>query len=133
MEKRKPRSYRKSFKMKVVQEILEGKYTKEEARRVYDIKANCAVLYWMHKFSADKNYRQSSEYKEGMIEMGNNIENRQLAERIKELEEELQREKQRADLWQKIVELAEEKLGISITKKFGARQYSELKNKEKRG
>jgi transposase-like protein len=133
MEKQKPRSYSKSFKMKVVQEVLEGKYTKEEARRVYGIKGNCAVLYWMRKFSGDNNYRQSDQYIEDLISMGNKLQNKQLAARIKELEEELEREKQRADLWQKIVEVAEEKLGLNITKKFGAKQYSELKNKENRG
>jgi len=43
------------------------------------------------------------------------------AARIKELEEDLLLEKQRADLWQKIVEVAEEELGLDIKKKFGAR------------
>lgn len=133
MEKHKLKSYSKSFKMKVVQEVLEGKYSKEEARRVYGIKGNCAVLYWMRKFSGDNNYRQSIQYNEDIISMGSKLQNKQLAARIKELEEELEREKQRADLWQKIVEVAEEKLGLNITKKFGARQYSELKKKDQQG
>jgi hypothetical protein len=41
--------------------------------------------------------------------------------RIKELEEELKREKLRADLWQKMVEIAEEQLDLDIRKKFGAK------------
>jgi len=130
MKKRKQNSYSESFKWKVVQEVLGGKLTKEEARRVYGIKGNCEILYWMRKFSGDNYYRQPNHVKEDFTLMQKHSSDHKLAARIKELEEELLKEKQRAELWQKIVEVAEEELGLNITKKFGARQYSELKNKE---
>ncbi len=41
--------------------------------------------------------------------------------RIKELEEELRKEKLRAELWQKVVDVAEKELAIDIKKKYGAK------------
>jgi hypothetical protein len=58
MKKKTRGFYSEEFKWRVVQEVLEGKYTKEEVRRVYNIKSKCAVLYWMRKFSGNDNYRQ---------------------------------------------------------------------------
>lgn len=130
MKKQKQRSYSESFKWKVVQEVLGGKITKEEARRIYGIKGNCVILYWMRKFSGDNNYRQPNQVREDFRVMQKHSPNNKLAARIKELEEELLKEKQKSELWQKIVEVAEEELGLNITKKFGAKQYSDLKNKE---
>ncbi len=49
--------------------------------------------------------------------------------KIEELEAALNREKHRAELWKKMVEIAEEDLGIDIRKKFGAKQLLELKKK----
>ena len=130
MKKRKQNSYSESFKWKVVQEVLGGKITKEEARRIYGIKGNCVILYWIRKFSGDNNYRQPNQVSEDFTVMQKHSSDHKLAARIKELEEELQKEKQKSELWQKIVEVAEEELGLNITKKFGAKQYSDLKNKE---
>ena len=58
MERKKPTYYSEEFKTTVVNDVLLGKYTKEEARRLYGIKAKCAVLYWMRNFNGEKNYRQ---------------------------------------------------------------------------
>lgn len=132
MKKGKQKIYSESFKRQVVQEVLEGKYSKEEARRIYSIKSNCAVLYWIREFSGQRNYRQPSEF-----EVKSNKEKERTEQdksrRMEELEAELSREKQRAELWKKMVEIAEEDLGIEIRKKFGAKQLLELKKKaEKR-
>jgi len=121
-EKLKTQHFSDDFKWKVVQEVLSGRITKEEARRVYNIKGKSAVLNWIRKFSGVKNctLAASKDYP-------NQIEIRQMKElsekdkRIKELEEELVRERLRGDLWQKIVELAEEQLNIDIRKKYGAK------------
>ncbi len=49
--------------------------------------------------------------------------------RIEELEAELKREKYRADLWQKMVEIAEQEQGIQIRKKPGAKQSKSSRKK----
>jgi len=131
MESKKQHNhYSEEFKWRVVQEVLSGKFTKEEARKVYGIKSNCAILYWMRQFSGNDNYRAGGEplieksTVTGMKELNKN------AQRIKELEEELNRERIRADLWQKMVELAENQFNIDIRKKFGAKPFTPSKSKK---
>jgi len=51
---------------------------------------------------------------------------------IKQLKEELKRERHRADLWQEIVKIADEQLKVDIVKKFGAKQSIPSKNKRKK-
>ena len=122
MKKKTQGFYPEEFKWKVVQEVLSGKFTKEEARKVYGIRSNCAILYWMRQFSGIEDYRlggnpiYQSESMHNMKEISKN------EKRIKELEEALERERKRADLWQKMVDIAEEQLNIDIRKKFGAKQ-----------
>ncbi|NOG97065.1 MAG: transposase [Ignavibacteriae bacterium] len=130
--KKQKRKYSESFKIKVINSVLEGKCTKEEARRIYGIKSNCAILYWIREFNGIKNYRQPSEFevsKNNQKEITLQVQRN----RIAELEAELSQEKHRSALWKKMVEIAEEDLGIAIRKKFGAKQLLELKKKaEKR-
>ena len=114
--------YSEEFKWRVVQDVLEGKYTKEEARRIHNIKSNCAVLYWMRKFSGNDNYRHGGTPLDNKTTMSNMKELSEKDKRIKELEEQFERERLRADLWQKMVEIAEEQLNLDIRKKFGVKQ-----------
>jgi transposase-like protein len=128
--KKQQSHYSEEFKWRVVQEVLSGKFTKEEARKVYGIKSNCAILYWMRQFSGIDNYRSGGE---PLIEKSTITEMKELnkqAQRIKELEEELKRERIRADLWQKMVELAENQFNIDIRKKFGAKPFTPSKSKK---
>jgi len=131
MKKEKERHYTESFKWQVVQDVVEGNYTKEEARRIYGIKSKCAVLYWMRIFNGSKNYRQPSEFESGSSDMQKGASEKIKLSKIKELEEELAREKQRAELWKTMVEIAEEEFGIDIKKKFGAKQLLGIKKKAK--
>ena len=61
--------YSEEFKWLVVQEVLSGKFTKEEARKVYGIRSNCAILYWMRKFSGNDNYRAGGQSFEDQVIM----------------------------------------------------------------
>ncbi len=129
MGKAKQTYYSEAFKWQVVKDVLEGKYTKEEARRIYGIKSKCAVLYWIRKFSGNNNYRKPSEFESGSITMNKRTTEKIQISKLKELEEELSRERQRSELWKAMVEIAEEELGVDIRKKFGAKQLLELKKK----
>lgn len=108
--------------------VINKKYTKEEAQRIYGIKGHSAILYWMREFNGNKNYRQPSEF-EVKSNKEKEIAQKDQLRRIAELEAELSREKQRAELWKKMVEIAEEDLGVDIRKKFGAEQLLKLKKK----
>ena len=129
MEKSKKTYYSEKFKWEVVKDVLEGKYSKEESRRIYGIKGKCTVLYWIRKFSGNSNYRKPSEFESGSITMKKRITEKIEISKLKELEEELSRERQRSELWKAMVEIAEEELGVDIRKKFGAKQLLELKKK----
>ena len=122
--------YSEDFKWEVVQKVLSGKFTKEEARKIYGIKSNCAILYWMRQFSGNDNYRTSSLALGNSIEMSQTKKEKELENRIKQLEDALKREQLRADLWQKVVETAEEQLKVDIVKKYGARQSQISKQKK---
>ena len=127
MEKKTQEFYSDEFKWEVVQEVLSGKFTKEEARKFYGIKSNSAILYWMRKFSGNTNYRLGGQPLGTTDEMSKMKELSEKETRIKELEKELKREKLRADLWQKMVEIAENQLNIDIKKKYGAKQSTPSK------
>lgn len=129
MKKKTFPHYSEEFKWKVVQEVLSGRFTKEEARKVYGIKSNCAILYWMRKYSGIKDYRKGGVPLGQPETMQKMKEINQEQKRIKELEEALNRERIRADLWQKMVEIAEAEYKIDIRKKSGAKQPIPLKNK----
>jgi transposase-like protein len=121
-EEIKRRKYSDEFKWRVVHEVLSGNLTKEAARRVYGIKGKSAVLNWLRKFGGIES-RNLAEL-QPLSKQEEKLRMKELSEkdkRIKELEAELSRERLRADLWQKIVELAEEQLNIDVRKKFGAK------------
>lgn len=121
--------YTEEFKWKVVQEVLSGTLTKEEARRVYSIKGNCTVLYWMRSFSGVRDYRQGGQVCEDVDDMAHITSQREAEQEIARLKQQLKAERLRADLWQKVVEVAEEELGMDIRKKFGARQSPDADNR----
>ena len=128
--KKKPDFYSQDFKWRVVQEVVSGKISKEEARRVYGIRGKCTVLYWMRQFSGIADYRNGGEVLSLAPTLNQMKEKTEQEQRIKELEEELKRERVRADLWQKMVELAEDQLKLDIRKKYGAKQSIPSRSKK---
>ena len=98
MKKKERNFYSEEFKWKVVKDVLSGKLTKEEARRVYNIRGNCSVLYWMRKFSGNDFYREVSIPLSTNLEMSNMKELSEKDKQINQLREELKRERHRADL-----------------------------------
>jgi transposase-like protein len=122
MERKKATYYSEEFKATVVNDVLLGKYTKEEARRLYGIKAKCAVLYWMRKFSGEKNYRQPMNENIKFEVMNDNKELQELKKKVAQLEEEKRIAELKADLYNTMIDVAESKLGIVIRKKSGAQR-----------
>ncbi len=131
MKFKEVRVYSDDFKLKVINEVLSGQYTKEEARRVYKIGGKSAILYWIRKYS-NSSYRQDKICEETHYSK----EMKPLSKeelRIQELEKALERESLRGDLLEKIVTIAEEQFNIEIRKKYGAKQFSPSKSsKEKK-
>jgi len=120
----KPQQYSEEFKWKVVQEVLNGEISQAEAKRKYNIKSNSAILYWTRQFSGIKNYRTSREV---YLPEQDKIVESPKDRKIRELEDSLEKEKNRALLYEKMIEVAEEEYGLSIRKKSGAKQLEKLK------
>ncbi|MGK2862775.1 MAG: transposase [Chitinophagaceae bacterium] len=119
-QKREFSQYSEEFKWRVVQTVLSGDLSKEEARVAYGIKSNCGILYWMRKYSGNDDYRNIHTMSSNLAAMHDNKESNALKDRIKQLEAELRRANLRADLWQTMIEVAEKQLKIDIKKKSGA-------------
>ena len=122
MERKKPTYYSEEFKTTVVNDVLLGKYTKEEARRQYGIKSKSAVLYWMRNFNDEKNYRQPVNENIEFEVMNDNKELQDLKKKVARLEEEKRIAELKADLYNTMIDVAESKLGIVIRKKSGAQR-----------
>ena len=123
--------YPTEFKRRVVQEVLDGKYTKAEAQRIYELGGHCAILKWMRKFNIVPNKNS----KEKIIHIPENAMPKQEEEIAKDqkiiaLEKALEYERNKSLLYEKIIEIAEEKYGLSIRKKSEAKQYNSLNQKK---
>ena len=125
--RRKPQTYSNEFKWKVVQEVLSGEITQAEAKRKYNIKSNAAILYWTRQLSGIDNYRESKMLY--LPEQETIVKNVSIEKdkKIQELQESLEKEKNRSLIYEKIIEVAEQEYGLPIRKKSGAKQLKELK------
>ncbi len=112
--------YSEDFKWQVVQEVLQGRMSKEEARIAYGIKGNCSILYWMRKFSGNEDYRIVHTFGPNTDEMLKSTIQKELEAKVTKLEEDLRRANLRADLWYQMIDVAEKELNIDIKKKYGA-------------
>lgn len=124
--------YSEEFKWRVVQEVISAKFSKEEARKVYGIKSNSAILYWMRKYSGNDQYRINQKVGT-FVSMAQDKELNELKAKMALLEQDLRRANLRADLWQQMIEVAEDRLNIEIKKKYGAQQLkvlSEINNRQ---
>ncbi len=110
-----------TFKLQVIQEVLEGKRTKEQARRFYGIKGKSAILEWTRNYSGEKGYGRGGKAL-SFKEKPNNKLIKEQASRILELEEALRIEQLRVALSNKMIDIAEAEFGIQIRKKSGAKR-----------
>lgn len=124
--------YTEAFKRKIVNEVLSGKLNKHQASKIYGIKGNATILYWIRQSQGLKGFEKGGRTIGNFAEMRQNLQDKKLEEENKELRELLRIAELRADLWQHAIEKAEEKFQIDILKKYGARQFNPLKNKDQK-
>lgn len=98
--------YSLSFKLKVIDEVLNGGISKESANRKYGIKGNSTITRWIRKLgpsvlTIENHILTDEEYKN----------------RIKELEQLLEHEKMKRKAAELMIEIAEESMKIKIKKK----------------
>lgn len=125
--------YSDYFKRKVVKEVISGKFSKEEARRIYKIKSNSAILEWMRIF-ADLPSRSAGTNPIPLLrKMANSPENNEeLKARIQQLEEQLKVSELKGRAYQIMVEIAKEDYGLDLEKKPGAKQSEKSKQRTRK-
>lgn len=107
--------YTDEFKIRIVEEVLSGKITKEECRYRYGIKGNSTVLRWIRKFTGSYTRFPNVSIKPKSEEI------EKLQEQLRLLKSELEYERLKSTSYLEMIKIAEEDLKISIRKKSGAK------------
>ena len=104
-----------SLKRKVVFQVQSGQITQAEANFKYGIKGHSTILKWIRKFEgSDPDFQSYMDY--------NKSDKKDLIKRIKELERQLEDEQIRSFGYSKMIDIAEERLKVSIRKKIDTKQ-----------
>ncbi len=112
------RTYTKSFKLKVIKEVLSGE-NKETVRLRHGIKGKSAILNWMRKLGLSE--AAPVPLQSLYMEEKDSHTPAELHKKIKELERALEDEQLRAEAYRRMIEIAEQQLGIDIRKKSGTK------------
>jgi transposase-like protein len=110
--------YSDEFKKGVVDEVIKGGFSKEEARCKYGIKGNSAILNWIRKFEGNKS--KSMKSPKNPVKSGKSTE--ELEAENARLKQELDLEQLRNRALNVMIDIAENQFKIPIRKKPGAKQ-----------
>ncbi|MBU2466673.1 MAG: hypothetical protein KJ615_10050 [Bacteroidetes bacterium] len=121
--KRKVNQFPDELKFKIVQEYVQSSISKKDLMQKYGVRGNSCIMNWMRKFGL-------SYPTEAQIKVNNQVtkeikkprQERELEQKLKTLEQELEYEKLRTKALNTLIDIAEEELKISIRKKSGAKQ-----------
>jgi transposase len=105
--KKTQKDYSLPFKLKVILEVEKGELTYKEAQRKYGIQGRSTVLVWLRKHGSL------------VWQTDNPMKGKQSPQtKIRELEKKLKRLQLQNDILNKAVEIADNKLGTDIRKKY---------------
>lgn len=121
--KRTQRDYNLGFKLSVVAQVEKGDMTYKQAQTTYGIQGRSTVLTWLRK------HGQQDWAKPEKVEMPRSKETP--AQKIKILEKALEDERLRNLLLNEMIDIADKQHGMSIRKKYLARQQEDSKIKAK--
>ena len=108
--------YSYALKRKVVDQIMKGILTKEEALIRYGIRSRQSINYWIKKYSS-LNYRITKDYR--MKESPQ--------EKIKRLEAEIEELKEQKIILNIAIDIADQQFNTQIRKKFLPQQLEKFK------
>ena len=118
-KKQKKRTYNKysyALKRKIVNDILKGILSKEEAMLRYGIRSRQSINYWLSKYGL-LNYRNQKNY--GMKQSPE--------EKIKELQMRIEELENAQIVLNTVIDIADETLGTEIRKKYLPQRLAALK------
>lgn len=112
--------YSTSFKQKVISEIESGKLTKSEARRLYGIGSDTSIQKWIKQLG-----KLHLLNKVVRIELKDEVSRlKQLEKEKRDLESALAQAHLKLIVYETLIELAEEDLGVDLKKKLKSRQLT---------
>ena len=116
--------YSDEFKMQVIQEYLNSDLNQLELLNKYSIKGRSSIVNWMRKFGlSDAPIRKRNVHNTTMKKgRKKTVQELALEAKVKELEKALEYEKLRTLALDTMIDVAEDKLKISIRKKSGTKQ-----------
>jgi len=123
------RVYSETFKRQVIEEYLRTGVSKKELIVKYDIRSKGAFKSWMRQLGYEDFYVKTSSLKvnrrinmaEGFNDNEPEGDREALKKRIKELERLLEDERLKSEAYNRMIELTEKELKISIRKKANTR------------
>ena len=117
--------YSRAFKLKVVNEIEEGKYSITQARDIYDIGGGDTIHKWIKRLG--RNHLISKIVR---VEMrGETDKIKELNKKIRVLESALANERIKTISLESLMEVAEERYGVEFKKNSSAKGLKEAKRK----
>jgi transposase-like protein len=117
VRKRTQRDYSMAFKLHVISEVEKGEKTYKQAQKQYGIQGRSTVLVWLRKHGTldwSKPSTKSITYMSKQKETP--------AQEIKRLKRELEDEKLKSMVLNKMIDTADNVYGISIRKKYLSKQ-----------
>ena len=116
--------YSDELKKKVVQEYVNSDLSQVELLDKYSIKGKSCITNWMRKFGLKEDYVRVNTLSHSTMSKGRKktTEELSLEAKVKELEKALEYEKLRSLALDTMIDVAEDKLKISIRKKPGTKQ-----------
>ena len=125
---KKAEKFPDTLKREIVLEVLSGRLSKEEARRVYGIKSKSGVLEWMRTFAGISSQAHGVDPIPKLKDMKKDPkEVERLKTKIKELEQELEYLELKGRAYQIMVEIARKEYGLDLEKKLGTKQSDNSK------
>lgn len=119
---RKVKIYTDEEKRAIIEEYIISGETVKQIQEKYQIRGNSKITDWMNKFGIREKRIFASSKVRPMSDPSKTDKEKDLEKRIQQLEQELENERLRTKLLDKVIEIAERDLNVSILKKSGARQ-----------
>ena len=125
--RRENQHYSNDFKRKVIEEYLSTGCSKESLLRKYSIRFGGAIQLWMRQLGYEDIYKEKpyfSSLRDDSLKKQDSQQGAQdpedeasLKKRIKQLERQLEDEKFRSEMYDRMINLAEKQFKITIRKK----------------
>jgi len=120
-KKRTQRDYNLGFKLAVVNQVEKGEMTYKQAQEAYGIQGKSTVLVWLRK------HGNLDWSKPNLHFMEKPRSKETPAQKIKRLEKELEDERLKNEILNKMIDTSDQQFGTSIRKKYSPKQSEAYK------